>query len=835
MITHRNSLDICPGGVPLFIRLSQYDSSFTLIFDLFSHKGSFTVESGTTARFRELKPDGNAISIDATISGTTVTLAPSQANAQQITAIAGNCKCELSLFKGDKELNTANFTLLIEKAVIDKDTPYSDSVIRELIDVTDRADEILEAAETVDAAIADLPNLIDKTLTLDNHAADAKAVGDILLNVTESSSGDETIIASEAEDSFIKNGFLFQNSNATGYSDNNTTRTIFIPCEPNSIYTFNRSVMASRFRVAYITGTQESVVHNSTVYNFANKDSVSSFQYETGANATYLGIYFYQTSDTYSINQILDGFTITGPFGHLIYTAVDDVARSAIDKIIDDLPKHPYFGNSVLATLVCQDDLSTEHTYYWGEEVAGSANTPFVQIDACYNGSMSQADYRIVTYEDGSPIIENGKIYFTMSTQIGHGSPGEIICEYDLDTCNIRIVGCHISYYDNVKFSATGNMMMYNRQTKTWLLGTHTDGNHGHTLVIAKSISDPRFGIHDIFYDDLDYANPGSGDEDQFIFYSSEISKWVMVYVAIRNNDANYILRMHVSDYPDRGFTFYKEINDSSVLRATGVTSVIVGGTRYVLSGSSATGTNKFLVYSFPNLTYVGELNLDFTPGARNGIWSTLFPITDGIKTKYFFFTFDRSPAITSNVWSYGGMYLYCASEMNDGMEYPIVRDGVTIYEPIDPTYSITQLHFIRRWAFKMPMDFKLELSKIKLDEYVLSDQSNLYPLIGSTDLTQNEKGLFLNAQGSAIIVGGEHRCFASYLLTNYNMDGSDKRSLVFINNQNNVVAKVSVTKDGTIYGFNGSSESVIGQMRTDCHELIICPSWATIYIYQKQ
>lgn len=178
MITHRNSLDICPGGVPLFIRLSQYDSSFTLIFDLFSHKGTFTVESGTTARFRELKPDGNAISIDATISGTTVTLAPSQANAQQMTAIAGNCKCELSLFKGDKELNTANFTLLIEKAVIDKDTPYSDSVIRELIDVTDKADEILEAAQTVDEAISDLPNLIDSTLTLPNHAADAKKTGD---------------------------------------------------------------------------------------------------------------------------------------------------------------------------------------------------------------------------------------------------------------------------------------------------------------------------------------------------------------------------------------------------------------------------------------------------------------------------------------------------------------------------------------------------------------------------------------------------------------------------------------------------------------------------------
>ena len=173
MITHRNSLDICPGGVPLFIRLSQYDSSFTLIFDLFSHKGTFTVESGTTARFRELKPDGNAISIDATISGTTVTLAPSQANAQQMTAIAGNCKCELSLFKGDKELNTANFTLLIEKAVIDKDTLISDSVLRELVDVIDRTDELLAAARAIVEAV-------DPTLSISGKPADAKATGDAI-------------------------------------------------------------------------------------------------------------------------------------------------------------------------------------------------------------------------------------------------------------------------------------------------------------------------------------------------------------------------------------------------------------------------------------------------------------------------------------------------------------------------------------------------------------------------------------------------------------------------------------------------------------------------------
>lgn len=178
MITYTNSLDFCPGGVPLFIRLSQYDSNFSLVFNCFSHKGNFTVESGSTAVFREHKPDGNVISIDATVSETTVTLTPSAANAKQMTAIKGHCECEISLQKNGKELSSANFVLLVEKAPVDIDAVQSDSVVRELYDVADRAEEILEAAETVDEAISDLPNLIDSTLTLPNHAADAKKTGD---------------------------------------------------------------------------------------------------------------------------------------------------------------------------------------------------------------------------------------------------------------------------------------------------------------------------------------------------------------------------------------------------------------------------------------------------------------------------------------------------------------------------------------------------------------------------------------------------------------------------------------------------------------------------------
>lgn len=174
MITYQTDLDIYPGKPPVVIKLSQYDTDFTLIFNLFASRGTFTIASGTTAAFREKKPDGNVISVDATLDITNkrVTVAPTEAIAKQITAIGGKCECEITLLNGSDELNTANFVLFIEKAPVDKDAVTSDSVVRELIEVTDQAEEIIAAAERVIDAI-------DPTLTLEGHAADAKATGDL--------------------------------------------------------------------------------------------------------------------------------------------------------------------------------------------------------------------------------------------------------------------------------------------------------------------------------------------------------------------------------------------------------------------------------------------------------------------------------------------------------------------------------------------------------------------------------------------------------------------------------------------------------------------------------
>lgn len=66
-----------------------------------------------------------------------------------MTVAAGKAAFELTLYRSGKELNTANFTVYIERAALDKDTVSSKSQTRELSEIEDNAEELLAAARTM--------------------------------------------------------------------------------------------------------------------------------------------------------------------------------------------------------------------------------------------------------------------------------------------------------------------------------------------------------------------------------------------------------------------------------------------------------------------------------------------------------------------------------------------------------------------------------------------------------------------------------------------------------------------------------------------------------------
>ena len=124
MLKRTYELDMVPGGIPLSIHLSQYDSDVQLVFQLYASQGTLAIpDTGVTAQIRGTKLDGNGISADCTFevidSVPTVTVQMTK----QMTAIAGKNTFELVLkaTSGSSEysLPSANFYLEVERAALD--------------------------------------------------------------------------------------------------------------------------------------------------------------------------------------------------------------------------------------------------------------------------------------------------------------------------------------------------------------------------------------------------------------------------------------------------------------------------------------------------------------------------------------------------------------------------------------------------------------------------------------------------------------------------------------------------------------------------------------------
>jgi len=205
-LQYKYDLDMGPGKrFPTIVKLSQYDEDFELVFRLHSEDGALDVRNATvgtvvhvtTAEIRGTKSDGNGYSatcdVGADTDGTpTVTFVSKDhisvdgdKHAQQMTAVAGKTPFELTLYHSETEdgetttriVSTGNFLLEVERAPLDLDTLPSDSKIRELYEIDDHIDDIIDAADAI-------LNAIDPTLSVEGAAAEAAETGRRITTLT---------------------------------------------------------------------------------------------------------------------------------------------------------------------------------------------------------------------------------------------------------------------------------------------------------------------------------------------------------------------------------------------------------------------------------------------------------------------------------------------------------------------------------------------------------------------------------------------------------------------------------------------------------------------------
>lgn len=165
MLLRRNyDLDVVPGGVPLFIHVSQYDSNEEIVLKLFASQGVLSVPSeGVTAVIRGTKTDGNGIENACTLSFEDDVPVVTVSITKQMTAAAGKTPFEIVLtaedLGGEKyELPSATFYLIVKRAALDYETVDSDSDIMEIVDVMKKADQLIAAAVDIHEAAEEVKN-----------------------------------------------------------------------------------------------------------------------------------------------------------------------------------------------------------------------------------------------------------------------------------------------------------------------------------------------------------------------------------------------------------------------------------------------------------------------------------------------------------------------------------------------------------------------------------------------------------------------------------------------------------------------------------------------------
>ena len=442
--------------------------------------------------------------------------------------------------------------------------------------------------------------------------------------------------------------------------------------------------------------------------------------------------------------------------------------------------------------LFCLDEL------YWGEGVITAGATPLVNMEQSLSSGSAFADIRAITYEDGAPVIEDGKLYLSGTSRTGGN--GIIIVALTLGTGELEFKGTISCLMAGKFWKISAPHIMYDRGRRLWQVTTPCHAPDNHLLWIANAYNDIRFGVSTLDFTPLDYEKPQKGDEDCQIFYDKGMRKWVMVYASNRRDDKGrgYILRLQTSKRPDGGF---KDYSYQTEVSATGVTTTFIGGKRYVLSGNMPDEKgNRYSVWSYPDMKFVCDLNIDINDGAFRG-WNNLTPVPEGNSTRYVMLGFDRQSTSDEDSWTYGNNYFLYSKQRNPGLEFDRVDENgkVLCKASKEFTYQVEDIELLRRGSRRFAFQ-DLLLGRINLEYNILSTRGNVYPAIGEIDSLRYEGGRLFpvtESKGDAAVLSGIHHPLANYLMPLDSIANGDSRYLYLGSKNGTCEARVVAKRIG--------------------------------------
>ena len=131
------------------------------------------------------------------------------------------------------------------------------------------------------------------------------------------------------------------------------------------------------------------------------------------------------------------------------------------------------------------------------------------RAESFLDGGLSHADMKPVRYEDGTPILENGRLFLTLSSRLQAGAY-QYVVSWNPSTCELRPEGAIFFDYGDGRWCAdVAISLLYHRERREWLFWA-TAFSHGHILCHGTSAGDPRFGITALDATLMEAQKPGS-------------------------------------------------------------------------------------------------------------------------------------------------------------------------------------------------------------------------------------------------------------------------------------------------------------------------------------
>lgn len=294
-------------------------------------------------------------------------------------------------------------------------------------------------------------------------------------------------------------------------------------------------------------------------------------------------------------------------------------------------------------------------------ELEPAAEAHLTSASSALTPGSGQADLRAITDEQGAPLLDDGRLWFTITVR-GRALPHPLQGVFSLNPSvfDIRFEGIIVfDMDDGLLRNELASHLFRDSQSgewRGWTTGFSALGGAGRgdskTILAVSSSHDPRKGYS------IMKAKPVGivgAHEDPHGVYDPVAKKWRLI---LCEHHEKYQAGMWESDHWDRD---YRRLSGPVEMDSTGTMIQTFGNKRFALFGSA---DRKIYIRTYPGLEPAGELNIEMPPwnddhGTR--IWPNVIPLPSGYPAPYIALMMDRVnfPGMPKRNWTYGAMYLY--------------------------------------------------------------------------------------------------------------------------------------------------------------------------------